>query len=345
MKSVSLLAAGLLLAHSVALFAEDTAKTIDPTGTWRWETNSNGETIGHSLSLSKHGKDEVVGVYNGMLDEVKSVKGSMKGNKLSLFFEVDTDEYSFEAEYDVTLEGDRGVGKIMISSDQGEMELPWDAKRTVELADFVGIWNLAIETDEGIAKPKLVVEKVGNLFRAELESDRLRDAVVSELKADGSVVTFKIKGKIDGVDCVANCTIRPRGDALSGELKLAMGDLDIDLDVKGTRASKTVGLAGVVGKWNLVVNSPEREMKSALVISEQDGQFSGIYDANELGRFPVKNLKMKGDRLTFTFKGAVEGTEFFADADLIVNGNAATGGMELEIGDNFVDVDISGKRD
>ena len=344
MKSVCMIAAGLLLAHSVTLFAED-AKTVDPTGTWRWESDNNGETVEHSLTLTKNDKNEVVGVYNGMLDNLKSVKGSLNGNKLRLFFEVDTDGYTFDAEYDVTFNGDRGVGTLMLSSDQGEMEIPWDAKRSVELSDLVGIWNLAIETDEGTAKPKLIIAKTGDKYNVEFESDRLRDAVVSDLKTDGSMISFKLKGKIDGADCDANCTARPRGDSLSGELSLTMGDFDIDLPVKGTRASKKVGLAGVVGKWVLVVTSTEQEMKSAIVIKEEDGKFSAIYDANELGQFPVKDLKMKGDRLTFTFKGTVQDTEFFADANLKVNGNEAKGAMELEIGDNFVDLDLAGKRD
>ena len=118
MKSVCMIAAGLLLAHSVTLFAED-AKTVDPTGTWRWESDNNGETVEHSLTLTRNDKNEVVGVYNGMLDNLKSVKGSLNGNKLRLFFEVDTDGYTFDAEYDVTFNGDRGVGTLMLSSDQG----------------------------------------------------------------------------------------------------------------------------------------------------------------------------------------------------------------------------------
>ena len=157
--AMAVLSMPLIAATTLAETTAEVATDVDPSGTWRWESDNNGATVKHELRIDKNDKGEVSAVYDGMLDDLKSVSGSIDGDKLTLDFEVETTRRNFDAQYEVTIDGDKAEGTLTLSSDEGKMDLPWSAKRSVELSDVVGKWNLLVETDEGPEEATLTVQE------------------------------------------------------------------------------------------------------------------------------------------------------------------------------------------
>jgi hypothetical protein len=211
-------------------------KSVDPSGTWRWESDRNGDTVKHQLKLDVNKKEEVTGTYFGMMDGLKSKKGVIKGDKLVLEFDVERDNFAFQAKYEATIKGDKATGTLYFESDQGSGDIPWEAERSVELSDVVGTWELELETPEGeIHEPSLTIKDKGKEFVATWDGKELGEFPVKDLKANAGKFSFTLTGDIDGNDFVAKCVTKPMGSKFNGVMELEIGGDAIELEFAGTR--------------------------------------------------------------------------------------------------------------
>ncbi len=342
--SISILVVALIAAATGISSAQEKKTTpANAAGTWRWESDQQGETVEHSLRLTVNDKNEVVGVYNGMMDDLKSTKGSIKGNKLALHFDVDRDGVEFEADYDAVIKGDKASGTMALYSSQGEIELPWEATRTLDVLDVVGTWNVEIETGEQTLKPKLVVKEDGKKVSAKFVTDDVRNAVVSGLKAKDNKLMFTIKGEFEGSDFVAACTAKPSGDKFEGGLIVEMDGQRLELPISGARQTEPK-MTDLVGTWNMVLEAADQDHEPKLIIKKSGDKVAVVFDADVVGQFDARKLRYKGGFLSFEMDGAIDGNPFEAECELKVTGDTMKGGMALDIAGEFIEMDLSGKR-
>ena len=233
----TLLVLGLVAAWSfpTASFSDDQtsveerkeAKTVDPSGTWRWETERNGETRKHELRIQANEKQEVTATYSGMLDGIKSTRGTIKGDKLVLEFAVEGDDRKFTARYDATVKGDSASGTIHFQSDERSADIPWEATRSVRKSDVLGTWRIEIKTPNGnVLNPTLEITK-------DAESQELVGKYTSPQAGELDVKTLKIAknnleatvtAEFNGNAVQVDYKGRPYGDNMRGTLAYQFGE-------------------------------------------------------------------------------------------------------------------------
>ncbi len=211
-----------------------TVKTVDPSGTWRWESQRNGETVKHQLKLVANDKNEVSATYYGMIDGLKSTRGAIDGDKLTLVFDVERDNYAFTAKYEATISGDRAVGTLSFESDQRSGEVPWEAHRSVELSDVVGTWELELRTPDGeVLEPVLIIQKKGDDFVGTWDGKEIGEFPVKDLKAEKATIAFTVTGELDGQPFVAKSVAKPMGNKLEGEMRVEINGETHELPFAG----------------------------------------------------------------------------------------------------------------
>ena len=72
---------------SSVVMAQEKPVAVDPSGTWRWEYELNGESMKDSLKLNIDKDNKVVGIYQGRSEKTIEIKdGKMEGDSLSFYF-------------------------------------------------------------------------------------------------------------------------------------------------------------------------------------------------------------------------------------------------------------------
>jgi opacity protein-like surface antigen len=107
----------LFLATVLAFGAMQSALAADVTGTWAMTVESPMGTGNPTFTLVQKG-EEVTGTYKGQLGEAK-VAGTMKGNDLSLAYNIDAQGMALKITYAGKVDGNTISGKVNYG-DQGE---------------------------------------------------------------------------------------------------------------------------------------------------------------------------------------------------------------------------------
>lgn len=124
MKTLRLIASFLAVAAAVAAFA------ADPTGTWKWTTQSPNGAIETTLKLeSRDGK--LTGAYSNQFGDTAISNASLQGDTIAFEVVRDFNGNKFVIKYQGKLEGDTIKGTLEAPRpDGGEgLKLDWNAKR------------------------------------------------------------------------------------------------------------------------------------------------------------------------------------------------------------------------
>ncbi len=119
-----------LLCSFLALAAAASALAADPTGTWKWTTQSPNGEISTTLKLeSKDGK--LTGAYSNQFGDTTISEVSFQGDILAFEVVRDLGGNKFVVKYRGKLEGDTLKGTLEAAGpDGGEaMKLAWNATR------------------------------------------------------------------------------------------------------------------------------------------------------------------------------------------------------------------------
>ena len=122
-----LIAAGLV-AGLVGLVGADDKKS-DPTGTWKWTVEFNGQKREQVLKLKLEG-DKLTGSMPGRKDmETKIEDGKFKDGEVSFTVTREFGGMKFVTKYKGKLEGDAIKGTIETERDGKSQKRDWEAKR------------------------------------------------------------------------------------------------------------------------------------------------------------------------------------------------------------------------
>lgn len=111
---------GMMLALSMAAFAEDAAKVG---GTWEMSMQGRQGTMTQTLTIDQSG-NKFKGTLKGQRGETP-IEGTVDGNKINFTVERETPNGKFTMNYTGTVDGDNIKGTVKM----GENERDWTAKK------------------------------------------------------------------------------------------------------------------------------------------------------------------------------------------------------------------------
>ena len=101
----------------------------DPTGTWKWSSTFNNNTIESTAKLKAEG-DKLTGTYIGRNNtETPISNGSFKDNTVKFDVVREFNGNKFTIKYSGTITGDTIKGKSSFDRDGQAQERDWEAKR------------------------------------------------------------------------------------------------------------------------------------------------------------------------------------------------------------------------
>lgn len=334
----------ILLSLAGSIFAEE----IDPSGTWRWESEQDGNDVKQELRIDSDKKGKLSAIYkspayNGALDNLRAKEVYMDGEKLIVDFDVKMGQAAFNAVYEGVVKGDDAEGDLTLSSDDGEMDLPWKAHRSVELSDVVGKWNLSLETDDGEREGVLEVKAKGDDAVATYQGENISDSKVTDLKVNDNSFSFQVTCKAGDMDVVAKFDTQPKGSKLKGDIDLNVDGSDMSASVTGER-EKLPTLSDLVGTWDLLVDADGEEHKPKLIVTEDDGEVAAKFNLGDKGVFAAKNLGIKGNKLSFNMEGQLDGQDFEAKCVSKIVDTELEGAILLKLDGEEHELPMTGKR-
>jgi hypothetical protein len=126
-----LIATGLILGLTGLSVAED--KKADPSGTWKWETERNGQKRETTLKLKLEG-DKLTGTITagrgkGKAEDVKIEDGKFKDGQVTFTVTREFNDQKRVTKYSAKVDGDTMKGTATSERDGKEQKQEFEAKR------------------------------------------------------------------------------------------------------------------------------------------------------------------------------------------------------------------------
>lgn len=217
------------------------AKRVDPSGTWRFEVDVDGQVTDHALELQLGKDGEVSGIYKSPLGEAVDIKsGKVDGDQLVVDLEIEYQGTPLAVKLDGKAKDDDIDGDIVVTTPEGDFSFAWVAKRSVKAEDVVGSWELEIDAVETILEPIVEIKLDGKELKGTYKDpDSGTDVVTENLRVENNVLKFTIKSDFQGAPLVANFEGRPYGSKIRGSIEydIADGQQVGNVDFEGVRKS------------------------------------------------------------------------------------------------------------
>jgi hypothetical protein len=218
---VCLCAALLLFAVGFqSAFAEDAGspKTApaDPTGSWKWERTSGGTTAQFSLKLNWDGK-RLSGKYSAF-DRTSDIEQTkLEKDQISFLAHRELGGNKFDVKFNGKVEPDNLVGTMTVDFGNGPQEFDWNARRTVEIDDVVGVWNLQLQSPQGAVTPRLTITKGADNKLQGHSVSVMGEFDAKNMALKDNVLTWEISREQDGRVFKVLYNAKPRGNTIEGE--------------------------------------------------------------------------------------------------------------------------------
>ncbi|MBX3423240.1 MAG: hypothetical protein KF752_16910 [Pirellulaceae bacterium] len=221
MKLTSLLALLLVGMAVTNAAAQGTSKKIDPSGTWRFEYDLQGQIVEDSLRLQLGKEGALTGTYKGRSDEpVEIAGGKIDGEQIVVDMEIEVQGLAIKVKFDGKIKDDSIDGVVIATTPEGDMEFDWVAKRSVQAEDVVGLWELEIDAGDTVLEPTVEIKLDGTELKGLYkDADTGLESELKEVKIEDNVLKFSISGEFQGNEIKAAFSGRPYGSKLSGSVE------------------------------------------------------------------------------------------------------------------------------
>jgi len=230
----------LVLFCSTMSIASAQNSAADPSGTWRWKYEMNGKTQEDAVLLNLDG-DKVTGAFRGQPEKPIDIReAKLKDNQLSFTVEYKFKDQSVSLAFAGKIKQDDLEGTVTVTTEAGTEEYPWAPKRSVQLDDAVGHWNIEIDADGNKLEPKIVITKSGETLQGKYTVAEGTVVDATGLKIRDNKLEFRIEATINGRKIQADYSGRPYGKNMKGKIQY---DLDgntgeVDFTAKREPAKK-----------------------------------------------------------------------------------------------------------
>lgn len=216
--------------------AEETDKVkVDPSGTWRWVFEANGNNIASAVKLNAQKDGKVTGVLIANDREIAISDGKIKGNHLSLRVQFEMQSRDVSGVLEGKIKGDEVDGSIEFKTEQGGQQFPWKAERTVEASDLVGDWNIVIDSPEGELESKLAITNVEGELKVMVTSQDGSKTTATNVKIEKKHLHYDLKLDYNGSDLTIKTTGRPYGSRITGSIEYSVNGDEGTLTFEGKR--------------------------------------------------------------------------------------------------------------
>ena len=198
--------------------------TVDPSGTWRREYDWNDTRIEEVVRLNLKEDGKVVGTLsrNDAVSEIKNTK--LKGNELSFSVSNTYQGTAWVTRYTGIIREDEIEGTVVLQVGEQSWDFPWGPKRSVQMDDVVGTWQIHIESQDGnVFEPTMKISKDGDKFKSLYTSRQGRELDVKDLRVEKNTLKFTVTAEFDGGSLKVDYQGRPYGDRISGSLDYDFG--------------------------------------------------------------------------------------------------------------------------
>jgi hypothetical protein len=241
------LVAVTLVTTGVASAQVETATKADPSGSWKWERDFNGNKIGYTLRLIW--KDSKLdGTYQTVMENgpaelrtpVKIADGKWDGDKISFTVTRSFNGNEFTLAYAGKLADDKIAGDAKMDFGDGPRTFDWNAQRVVTADDVAGKWNLKFEGPNGAIEPVLTLTKdqEGDKLKGIYHSTYFGDNPIKDVALKDNKLTFVVEIRNDNGEFKISYTAEPRGDKLTGVIVANFGGQQRETPFQGTRAEE-----------------------------------------------------------------------------------------------------------
>jgi hypothetical protein len=206
----------------------------DPTGTWVWSREIEGETNRSVLKLvNKDGK--LTGTYRRGGQTVPISSGKFEKNEVSFEAEGKFNEQKIRAKFHGKLSKNEINGNIDIVIEDNSLPLPWTAKRGTDLDDVVGTWKLKLEGANGNPmESALKLSAEGEKLKGTY-TGRFGEHPALDLKLDGDQLSWKVDAARNGRKFKGVYKAKLEGNAIKGNVEFDLGGSTGTMEFTGER--------------------------------------------------------------------------------------------------------------
>ncbi len=222
----------LSLFCSTTLAQNSTAQNsaLDPSGTWRWSYEMDGKTREDSLVLNLD-DGKLTASFFGVAEKPVDVKDAkLKDNQLSCTVEYKWNNQTVSLEFAGKIKQDDLDGTVNVTTEAGTQEYPWTPKRSVQLDDAVGQWNIVIDANGNKLEPRMVITKAGETLKGKYTVAEGTVVDATGLKIRDNKLEFHVDASIDGRKLKADYSGRPYGHSMKGKIKYDLDGNDGEID-------------------------------------------------------------------------------------------------------------------
>jgi hypothetical protein len=233
------------------------ADKVDPTGTWTWVRELEGQEAQSALLLSyKEGK--LTGSYKRQGQIVPISNAKLDKGEISFEADGKWNEQKLHGKFKGKLSADEINGSIEIVVEDGSLPLAWVARRGVDADDVVGIWKLKVATPNGqTAEPELNLSADAGSLKGTYHSARFGQHDAKEVKLKGRELTWEVDFESNGQSRKAIYKGKIEGHTIKGSLTLDSGGKTPTLDFSGQRIPAKRGAAKLPGSSKQSSRTPD----------------------------------------------------------------------------------------
>lgn len=242
----SLHALVLMLAATAGVAAQDADNkaTADPTGTWKWEREFNGNTMAFTLRL-KCDDNNLTGSYRTVfsnrgtdqLDPVEITNGKLDGDNISFTVTRRRNDNEFTVSYSGKLNGDEIAGNSQVDFGNGAREYPWNARRVVTIDDLAGKWGLKFKMQEREVESHVTLVKDGDSLKGTYHSAFFGDHAIKDAELKDNQLSFVVVFPTDNGDISITYRAKPHGSQIAGVILATVAGQENETPFEGRRVA------------------------------------------------------------------------------------------------------------
>ncbi|OHB75485.1 MAG: hypothetical protein A2Z25_19480 [Planctomycetes bacterium RBG_16_55_9] len=312
-KSIILTCVVLLASASLAWAADDI------TGTWEMTMDFGGRPSYATLSIAKQADGSLTGKWGS--DALSNVK--FQDGKLTFVRTIRFGDQEFTMNYNGVLKDGKIEG--LMSSDRGEFAV--NGARRIPKLPILGQWDLSYRVMDQDVTAKLTVSQRPNGALDATWTSQFGESTISNVKFQDGKLSFTRKVKLNDNEFEMTFEGAVQGDKLTGVSK----NDQLEVPVAGQRVG-----AALIGQWDITSTSEMGTRRSMMRI---ETDLTGRYESFG-GEIPMKDLKLDGDRVTFSLEMGFGDQTFKLDFKGKLDGKTLKGEMVSERGTS----QIAGKK-
>jgi len=157
------------------------------------------------------------------------------------------------------------------------------------------------------------------------------DADIENGKFDGEKFSSEVSVSYQGIPLVVCFDGSAVDDGVSGMITIGAAGQSADADWSAKRATEP---EDVVGEWELkIVTSNGETLTPTVTLEKKAGKLADTYHSQFSGELSVADLKLKQNKLSWTFSGDYNGRSYTLKFTGIPRGSAIFGEIEYDLTD------------